>query len=362
MIDINNIIKVAKTKNASDIHLIYGLKPTLRIDRELLQLEEMDILEEEDIYEIYDYFIMGNIERDTEFKQKRKLNILYKYEDTSLRVNMSYSDDIPTYTLKIIENSLPNYKELGIPEVARKVLTNEQGLILVTGKVNSGKTTTLNILINEINETQNKKIVILENLIEYRHFSKKSIVVSQEIGKDCLTYEDGIKNAIKEDCDVVVIGEIRNKDTMEAAIEMAEAGHLVIGALNTRTCAETVERIINFYKKEEQTNIKYLISSLLKLVISQRLLKSKKEKLILIPEVMVVDNTISNIIRKEKFDINELEKAMQSMLEKGNIGLIDSIAKSFIQDEITLEQAKSQVDERNIEILNNTIMQLKIKR
>ena len=240
-----------------------------------------------------------------------------------------------------------------------------QGLILVTGKTNSGKTTTLNALINDINENMNKKILTLEKPVEYKHTSKKSVIVQKEIGagRDCLSYSDGVKNCLREDCDILVVGEIRDKETMEAAIETAEAGHLVIGTLHTKSCAETIDRMVNFYEIRDQQTVKYLISSLLKLVISQRLLKSKKDdSLVLVPEVMVVDNIISGIIRKEKISVSEIEDAIQSNSEKGSIGLINSIADLFVRDIITLEQAKAQIEEKNIEILNRTIMQLKIKR
>ena len=239
-----------------------------------------------------------------------------------------------------------------------------QGLILVTGKTNSGKTTTLNALINEINENQNKKILTLENPVEYKHTSKKSVIVQKEIGagRDCLTFSSGVKNSLREDCDILVIGEIRDRETMEAAIETAESGHLVIGTLHTKSCAETIDRMVNFYEIRDQQTVKYLISSLLKLVISQRLLPSKTGDLVLVPEVMVVDNIVSGIIRKEKISVSEIEDAIQSNLEKGSIGLINSIADLFVKDVITLEQAKAQIEEKNIETLNRTIMQLKIKR
>ena len=157
-------------------------------------------------------------------------------------------------------------------------------------------------------------------------------------------------------------GEIRDKETMDAAIEMAESGHLVIGTLHTKSCAETIDRMINFYEISDQTTVKYLISSLLKLVISQRLLRGTGDELVLCPEVMVVDNVIAGCIRKEKFSVSELQDAMQSSIDKGNITLINSIANLFVNDKITLEQARSQIEEKNIESLNRTIMQLKIMR
>ena len=149
---------------------------------------------------------------------------------------------------------------------------------------------------------------------------------------------------------------------MDAAIEMAETGHLVIGTLHTKSCAETIDRMINFYEISDQNSVKYQIASLLKLVISQRLIKGKHGKLVLLPEVMVVENTIAGIIRKEKISVSEIEDAIQSNWEKGCIGLINSIAELFIDDKITLEQGKEQIEEKNYEILNKTIMQLKIKR
>jgi len=131
--------------------------------------------------------------------------------------------------------------------------------------------------------------------------------------------------------------------------------------LHTKSCAETIDRIINFYEVRDQASIKYLMSSLLKLVISQRLLKGPDNKLVLIPEVMVVDNIVAGCIRKEKFSVAELEDAIQGNLEKGSISLINSIATAFVEEKITLEQAKGQLEEKNIEVLNRTIMQMKIK-
>ena len=274
------------------------------------------------------------------------------------------SGEIPVYTLRLIKKELPRFEDLGVPDIVRRMTFQSQGLILVTGKTNSGKTTTLNALLNHINETQNKKILSLENPIEYKHKSNKSIIVQKEVGVggDCLSFSDGVKNSLREDCDIVVIGEIRDKETMEAAIETAESGHLVIGTLHTKSCAETIDRMINFYEIRDQSTVKYLLSSLLKLVVSQRLLVGKDGNLVLVPEVMVVDNIISGLIRKDKFSISEVEDAIQSSSDKGSIGLINSIAKLFVDDKITLEQAKLQIEEKNLEILNRTIMQLRIKK
>lgn len=364
MLVIEKIFETAIEKDASDIHLICKLKPILRVKRDLIEIPEIDILTEEKMYEIYDYIVKGNVDKDEIYKRTRKLDTSFVYKDIRLRVNVSYSEDIPIFTMRIIKNTLPTFEELGVPEVVRAMTYQPQGLILVTGKTNSGKTTTLNALIDEINQKQNRKILTLENPVEYRHKCKKSIIIQKEVGQgqDTLSFSDGVKNSLREDCDILVIGEIRDKETMEAGIEMAESGHLVIGTLHTKSCAETIDRMINFYEVRDQAAVKYLLSSLLKLVVSQRLLKSTDGGLVLLPEVMVVDNIIAGAIRKEKFSVSEIEDAIQGSLDKGSISLINSLATLFVNGKITLDLAKSQIEEKNIEILNRTIMQLKMKK
>ena len=279
MIDIDKILNQAIERDASDVHLICGIKPILRIRRDLLEVEGTEILTEEDMMDIYDYFVRGNLDKDRIYKETKKLDASHEFGNIRLRVNISSVDEVPVVVLRLVKNELPKYEDLGVPDIVRRMMNQPQGLILVTGKTNSGKTTTLNALINQINENQNKKILTLENPVEYKHKCKKSVIVQKEIGvgRDCLTYSSGVKNCLREDCDILIIGEIRDKETMEAAIETAEAGHLVIGTLHTKSCAETIDRMINFYDVRDQQTIKYLIASLLKLVVSQRLLKGKDD-------------------------------------------------------------------------------------
>ena len=364
MVDIDKILRIAIEKDASDIHLIAGIKPYLRIRRDLVDIDGFEDLTEEDMFEIYDYFVRGNIDKDEVFKKEKKLDSSYEFEGTRIRVNISMSNELPILVLRLIKSNLPKYEDLGVPDIVRRMMSQPQGLILVTGKTNSGKTTTLNALINEVNEKENKKILSLESPVEYKHRCKKSIIVQKEVGvgRDCPDYSTGVKNCLREDCDILIIGEIRDRETMDAAIETAEAGHLVIGTLHTKSCAETIDRMINFYDIRDQQTIKYMIASLLKLVVSQRLLKGRNDSLVLVPEVMVVDNTIAGVIRKEKLGVSEIEDAIQSGSDKGSIGLINSLSQLFVDDKISLDQAKAQIEEKNIEVLNRTIMQLKIKK
>ena len=207
MIDMNKILDIAIAKDASDVHLIHGNKPILRIARRLEPIEEMKVLDENDMTDIYDYLIKGNVDSDELYKENRRLDTSYEHAGLRFRVNISHSDGIPIATLRIIKDTLPKYEDLGVPDIVRRMTYQPQGLILVTGKTNSGKTTTLNALINDINENQNRKILTLENPVEYKHHSKKSIIVQKEVGrgKDTLTFSDGVKNSLREDCDILVI-------------------------------------------------------------------------------------------------------------------------------------------------------------
>ena len=248
--DVTGILKKAEQQMASDAHFISGLKPILRVNRELITLEEYDVISKDDMWEVYDYFLKGNVEKDKLFKEKKVLDCSEEFEDIRLRINISYSDGTPVITTRLIRNELPKYEDLGVPDIVRRMTGQTQGLILVTGKTNSGKSTTLNALINYINENENKKILTLESPVEYKHTSKRSIIVQKEvsIGSDMPSYSIGTKNSLREDCDILVIGEIRDKETLDAAIETAESGHLVLGTLHTKSCAETIDRMINFYE------------------------------------------------------------------------------------------------------------------
>ena len=178
--NLDKILDEAIRLDASDVHLICNNKPMLRIARDLVPVEGSKILKPEDMYEIYDYLVKGNVDKDEVFNTTRKLDMSYEYKDIRLRVNISLSDEIPLCTLRLIKNELPSYESLGVPDIVRRMTYQPQGLILVTGKTNSGKSTTLNALVNYINENQNKKILTLENPVEYKHHSKKSLIVQKK--------------------------------------------------------------------------------------------------------------------------------------------------------------------------------------
>lgn len=190
MININKILDKAINEEASDIHFVHGNKPMMRIARNLVPVEGESILTERDMNDIYDYLLKGNLEADRIYQNTKRVDTIHMHSGMRFRVNISSTDGIPVSTLRIVKKELPTFESLGVPDIVRRITMQQQGLILVTGKTNSGKTTTLNALINEINENQNKKILTLENPIEYKHTSKKSLIVQKEIGprKRCFKF------------------------------------------------------------------------------------------------------------------------------------------------------------------------------
>lgn len=324
MVDINKIVEQAIRKDATDIHLMAESKPMYRIGNSLVKMECVDLLNNKDMNEIYGYFTKGNT--------------VYDFNGINVDVNLSSANKIPVCTIKILKNKLLEYEDLGLPDILREMTYQEQGLILVVGNKKSGKTSTLNALVRHINETQNKKIITLEKAIEYTHKSRNSIIIQKQVGTDFATYHDGVKNALREDCDVLVVEDIRNRETMEAVLEMIEEGHLVIAGMNTNSCTEAINKITNFYNENDQTQIKYVLSILLKVIIAQKLLLGTKGDLELVAEVMVVNKP------------------------KQSISLINSLAKLYVENKITLKQAKSQLDVKDFDLLNKTIMKMRIKK
>ena len=361
MVDINKILERAIEEKASDIHIIKGLRPIYRINRTLSEVQDSEVVTEKDLDVIFAYFTLAKEAMKKTFEEEDKLDINFDFNGIRFRVNIAKASGNYTFTARIIRNELPKFEELGLPEIVKRLSFLPQGLILVTGKSNSGKTTTLNTLVNEINQVENKKIMMLENPIEYVHIPNKSLIVQKEVGngRDCKTFGEGVTNALREDCDILVIGEIRDKDTMEAAIDMAESGHLVIGTMHTKSAAETVDRALNFFEALDQLQMKYMLSSVLKAVVTQRLIVGKKGSLVMVPEIMIVDDAISGLIRKEKFSKSEIEDAIQSRSERGNISFINSLANLILKNKISLEQAKQQLDDRGRENLSRLLNQLR---
>lgn len=341
------IIEYAKLKNATDIHLLDKRSPTYRIKRKLVVNQEIEPLNKFDLESLLEYVVGDNLELVDLFEKEKKLDIPYECEEVRLRINASMSSGVPTFSIRVIKNkeiSSEKFHNEGILNIIKKY---NSGLILITGKVNSGKTTTLNCYVDYINKNQNKKIVMLEEPIEYTHKSDKSYIVQKEVGAaaDVPSYYDGVINLLREDSDIAIIGEIRDKKTMQAVLDLAEAGGLVIGTMHTRSCAETIDRIIELYDTREQKTIKFILSTVLKAVVSQKLILNREDEVIMVPEVMVNNSTIAALIRQDNFNISEIRDVIQLENEEGAISFEKSFTKLYEEGKITINTIKEAVED-----------------
>lgn len=343
---------------ATDIHLVPGISPAYRVRRQLNFDNSLFPMNEVMLNQLVDFFDEKINGLKETYASRKQVDFPYTYKNYRFRINLSCTKGVPTFSLRIIPNGDININNLGISEIVRRVKKINSGLVLVTGKVNSGKSTTMNAYIQEINKEQTKKIVTLEEPIEYVHESNKCAIVQKEIGKesDVLTYEDGLVNLLREDADITVIGEIRDRRTMDVVIDLAESGNLVIGTLHTRSCGETIDRIVNMYQPSDQMSIKASVSSILKMVVSQKLLVGSNKELVLVPEIMTVIPTIAAQIRQEKFSISDIEDTIHSNRENGCISYEYSFADLYLKGQIDINTIKDNVDQNRLDIIKGLIV------
>lgn len=352
------IIDKAVSLNATDIHLAPNLVPIYRISRKLFFDETKLPMDEVSLNQLLDYFCEKNKGVREKFEEKKQADFSYAYKDHRFRINVSLTKGIPTFSIRVIPNGDIDVSSLGLKDIIRKMQKIHSGLVLLTGKVNSGKSTTMNAFLQEVNRTENKKIVTLEDPIEYEHESQKSIVIQKEIGEasDVINFDNGLVNLLREDSDISVLGEIRDRKTMDVAIDLAESGGLVIGTLHTRSCGETIERIINMYDPAEQMAIKNSISSVLKMVVSQKLLVSTKNSLVLVPEIMIVNNTIAAQIRQERFSVSDIEDSIHTQKENGCVSYENSFSDLYAKGILDMATVVENVDPNRLNIIKNLIV------
>lgn len=352
------IVRAAVSAGATDIHLVVNLHPLYRVNKELISDVNIEPMNSYELERLLEALVDDSIELVDMFEETKKLDLPYELDaETRLRINASMAAGVPTFSIRIIRNMIIDIDKLNLRTIIEQLKSIHSGLVLITGKVNSGKTTTLNAFIQEINKTMNKKVVMLEEPIEYRHTSDRAIIIQKEVNKsaDVPTYYDGVINLLREDSDIAIIGEIRDRKTMDAVLDLAESGGLVIGTLHTRSCGETIERILGMYEPNEQRVIKYALSNVLKLVVSQKLVKSKKGTPVLVPETMVVNSTIAALIRQEKFSVSEIKDAIHHSNSYGTISFEKSFTNLYNNNIIDLQEIRNTVEESSFNLINNLI-------
>ncbi len=314
MRSLNEILIDGHEKKASDILLVAGTPPIYRINGELAPQGEERIMPEDtkrmakEILTDELWEVLGKM---------REVDLSYGIDGVSrFRVNVFHQRSAISLAFRVIPRSIPLMEDLGIPLILKNVMQRPHGLFLVTGPTGSGKSTSLASMIDFLNNTLSRHVITLEDPIEYLHRHNKSIIEQREIGFDTLTFQNGLRAALRQDPDVILVGEMRDLDTIQTALTAAETGHLVLGTLHTQDASTTVDRIIDVFPPHQRSQTRIMLASVLLGVMSQRLLiKSDRSGRVVATEMMVNNSAIKNLIRSEK--MHQIPNILQTSRDQG---------------------------------------------
>ncbi len=300
---IDELIGYAREHQCSDIHLTYGMEPIVRCNGKLVNLQGYGIMDDAALEALIREILQAEPEN-----MGRKENpladtdVCYETPDgTRNRINIYRQQKHSAVAIRLLNSHIPSLDELGMPPIFKELMGVRQGLILVTGPTGSGKSTTLAACINELNRTQRKHIITVEDPVEYKHQNRNSVINQREIGVDTDSFAEALRSALREDPDVILVGEMRDLETISAAVTAAETGHLVFSTLHTIGAAATVERIVDVFPPHQQQQIRAQLATVLKAVISQQLVPlADNSGRVAAQEILLISDAAANMIREDK--------------------------------------------------------------
>lgn len=325
-----DLIRIAHERKASDIHIVCGIPVRLRVDGVLSNMDDHILTAgecEAYIRELHPDGLPEMGERD----------LAITVAGTRCRVNIFRQQGYASAAIRLLADVIPTFEELGLPNVVRQFSDYKRGIVLVAGETGSGKTTTLACLLDRINKTYQKHIITLEQPIEYIYHPDQCIVNQREVGRDTASFSNGLRSILREDPDVVLLGEMRDLETIETALIAAETGHLVFATLHTGSAADAVDRIVNVFPSDQQTQVRTQLSTTLRAVLCQQLLPRKSSGRVLATELMVANTAIRNLIREGKTP--QIANAISTSAELGNHLMDTSLLRLYQEGAITLDTA-----------------------
>lgn len=325
-------------KKASDLHLQVGLAPMLRVDGALRPVSGADILTEE-MVEALIFAILDDDQKQILLKDK-EFDFSFAFGDLGrFRVNAFHERGNMAAALRLIPNEILTPEQLGLPEVVKKFADYPRGLVLVTGPTGSGKSTTLASLVDKINSEKAAHIITIEDPIEYTHQSKKSVLVQREVHYDTFSFSAALRSSLRQDPDVVLIGEMRDLETIASAITIAETGHLVFATLHTNSAAQSIDRMIDVFPPHQQPQIRSQLSNILMAICSQRLIPSIGGGRVAASEILVATPAVRNIIREGK--THQLDAVIQTGAEYGMQSMDKTLVSLIHSGTISYDEARN---------------------
>jgi len=335
---IKELVEIISRESGSDLHLSEGRHPTIRVTGSLIPLTKMPVLTREDTDAILKEIVTP--EKLSTFAKKQELDFSYApMPNVRFRGNAFIQQGKVGIVMRLIPRHILTLEELNVPARIADFARLKQGFFMVVGPVGQGKTTTLAALIDMINNERAEHIITIENPIEYVYEQKRSIVDQREVGIDTGSFGQALISTLRQDVDVILVGEMRDRDTMAAAITAAETGHLVFSTLHTNNASQTIDRIIDSFPAEQQDQIRLQLSSSLSGIFSQRLLPRISGGLIPAFELLINNNAVSNLIREKR--THEIDMVIETGSESGMIDMNRSLAELVRRGEITFDVAKS---------------------
>jgi len=344
VVDIKKILTTAVEFKASDIHINVGLPPVIRRNTELIDMDFPPITNEDAKAMVV--AMVGN-DRFKQFQDQRDLDFSTTIsEGHRFRVNAHYQRDTLAISFRIIPNQVLGIDDLHLPPIVKDLTDLPRGLVLVTGHTGSGKSTSLAAMIGEINGKYGKRIITLEDPVEYLLENEKSMIEQREIGFDCLSFASGLKHVLRQDPDIIMVGEMRDLETTSFTITAAETGHLVFSTLHTVNAPQTIERIVDIYPANQQNQIRTMLANTLQAVISQTLFK-RIDQAGMIPctEILLCTSATRNCIRENR--IFEIPNIIETSRRVGMQSLDHSIAEMFFRGHIDREEAVTRSSNPN---------------
>lgn len=322
----------------SDLHLQAGIPPMLRVDGALRAAVDAPILSPDDVEKMV-MRLLDDEQKEILLKDK-EVDLSFAFGDYGrFRVNAFHERGNLAAALRLIPNKIRTLEELGLPKVVKKLTDFPRGLLLVTGPTGSGKSTTMAAMLDRINEDKAMHILTIEDPIEYAHHSKKSIVVQREIHYDTYSFGAALRSSLRQDPDVVLIGEMRDLETIASAITIAETGHLVLATLHTNGAAQTIDRIIDVFPAHQQAQVSVQLAGILQAVVSQRLIPAIGGGRVVGAEILVATPAVRNIIREGK--THQLAAVIQTGADFGMQSMDNTLVSLIHEGKITYDEAKN---------------------